>query len=152
MPPARRDAPYSAFNFQVIVQGIADDGTSVKAAFKEVAGLEVAQAPIEYRTGNMDIAVTKLPGLKSFTNITCTRGATGDVEFWNWLKAGLDGQAQRKEGSIVLQDENQQEVMRWNFSGGWPCKYTGPSFDASKNEVAMEKLEICVDALELDAA
>ena len=35
------------------------------------------------------------------------------------------GQVQRADGSIILQDENQAEVMRWNFSRGWPCKYTG---------------------------
>ncbi|MGH2393417.1 MAG: phage tail protein [Candidatus Limnocylindria bacterium] len=89
--------------------------------------------------------------MKTYTNLTCRRGVTGHVEFWNWIKDALDGQVQRADGSIILQDETQTEVMRWNFSRGWPCKYTGPTFNAANNEIAMETLEICVENLELDA-
>ena len=151
MPPVRRDDPYAAHNFQVIVNDISDDGSAVSGAFTEVSGLEVEINAIEYRNGNEDITVRKLSGLKSQTNIVCKRGATGDVEFWNWIKSALDGDVQRAEGAIVLNDENQVEVMRWNFSRGWPCKYTGPSFNAANNEIAMETLEICIEELTLDA-
>ncbi|MGH6689238.1 MAG: hypothetical protein ACREF4_00960 [Gammaproteobacteria bacterium] len=30
-----------------------------------------------------------VPGLKTYTNLTCRRGATGHVEFWNWIKDAL---------------------------------------------------------------
>jgi phage tail-like protein len=150
MPPVRRDDPYPGHNFQVVVQEISDDGASVSGAFTEISGLETEINGIEYRNGNEDITVRKIPGLKTFTNITCKRGATGDVEFWNWVKSAMDGDVQRREGSILLMDENQQEVMRWNFSRGWACKYTGPSFNAANNEIAMETVEICVEELALD--
>ena len=150
MPPVRRDDPYPGHNFQVVVQGISDDGSSVSGAFTEISGLETEINGIEYRNGNEDITVRKIPGLKTFMNITCKRGATGDVEFWNWVKSALDGDVQRREGSIILMDENQQEVLRWTFSRGWACKYTGPSFNAANNEIAMETVEICVEELALD--
>jgi len=150
MPPVQRDAPYAAHNFQVIVNGISDDGAAVSGAFTEISGLEVEINPIEYRNGNEDITVRKQPGLKTQTNLTCKRGATGHVDFWNWIKSALDGDIQRAEGAIVLNDENQVEVMRWNFSRGWPCKYTGPSFNAANNEIAIETLEICIEELSLD--
>jgi phage tail-like protein len=150
MPPVRRDDPYPGHNFQVVVQGISDDGSAVSGAFTEISGLETEINGIEYRNGNEDITVRKIPGLKTFTNITCKRGTTGDVEFWNWVRSALDGDVQRREGSIMLMDENQQEVMRWNFSRGWACKYTGPSFNAANNEIAMETVEICVEELSLD--
>ncbi len=35
--------------------------------------------------------------------------------------------------------------MRWNFSRAWPCKYTGPRFNAANNEIAMESVEFCVE-------
>jgi phage tail-like protein len=151
MPTVIRNDPYPGHNFQVLVTGVSDDGSSVSGAFSEISGLEVAIEAISYRNGNEDITVRKIPGLKTFTNLTCKRGATGHVEFWNWIKNALDGQVQRADGSIILQDENQTEVMRWNFSRGWPCKYTGPTFNASNNEIAMETLEICVEELSLDA-
>lgn len=150
MPPVQRDEPYAAHNFQVIVNGISDDGSAVSGAFTEVSGLEVEVNAIEYRNGNEDLTVRKLPGLRTQTNIMCKRGATGHAEFWNWIKSALEGDIQRAEGAIILKDENQVEVMRWNFSRGWPCKYTGPSFNAANNEIAMETVEICVEELSLD--
>jgi phage tail-like protein len=151
MPPVKRDEPYPAYNFEILVNGISDDGSAVGGAFAEISGLAVEIKPIEYRAGTHDFVVQKQPGLKSQTNLTCKRGATGHVEFWNWIKSALDGDVKRAEGSIILNDENQVEVMRWNFKRGWPCKYTGPSFNAKTNEVAMETLEICIEELLLDA-
>jgi phage tail-like protein len=151
MPTVIRNDPYPGHNFQVVVTGVSDDGSAVSGAFSEVSGLEVTIEAISYRNGNEDITVRKIAGLKTFTNITCKRGSTGHVEFWNWIKKALDGQVERADGSIILQDENQAEVMRWNFSRGWPCKYTGPTFNAANNEIAMETLEICVEELALDA-
>ena len=40
--------------------------------------------------------------------------------------------------------------MRWNFTRGWPCRYTGPTFNAANNEIAIESIEICVERLYLD--
>jgi phage tail-like protein len=150
VPPTRRDEPYAAHNFQIIVNGISDDGSAVSGAFTEISGLEVEIKPIEYRNGNEDITVRKEPGLKTQANLVCKRGATGDTEFWEWIQDALDGNVVRTEGAIILNDENQVEVMRWTFARGWPCKYTGPTFNAANNEIAMETLEICIESLRLD--
>jgi phage tail-like protein len=150
MPPVIREDPYGAYNFLVVINGVSDDGTAVKGSFTEVSGLETEVTPIEYRNGSEDIRVRQLPGLKKFTNITLKRGITGDIEFWEWILAGMSGQVQRTDGSIVLLDENRQEAQRWNFTRGWPCKYTGPGLNAANNEVAMETLEICHEGLEID--
>jgi phage tail-like protein len=151
MPPTRRDEPYAAHNFQILVNGVSDDGAAVSGSFTEIGGLDVEIKPIEYRNGSEGLTVRKQPGLRTQTNLTCKRGATGDVEFWNWIKKAVDGDVQRAEGAIILNDENQVEVMRWNFARGWPCKYTGPSFNAANNEIALETVEICIEELLLDA-
>jgi phage tail-like protein len=151
MPTVIRNDPYPGHNFQVEVNGVSDDGSAVSGAFSEVSGLEITIEAIPYSAGNDDFTPRKIPGQKTFSNLICKRGATGHVEFWNWIKQALDGQVQRADGSIILQDENQTEVMRWNFSRGWPCKYTGPTFNAANNEIALETLEICVEDLSLDA-
>jgi phage tail-like protein len=149
MPPVKRDDPYPAYNFQIEVNGISD-GKTAGGAFSEISGLEVAIHPIEFRLGTDDLT-RKLPGLKSATNIVCKRGTTGDADFFVWIKSGLAGNVKRAEGAIILKDENQNPVMRWTFKRGWPCKYSGPSFKASGNEVAMETVEICIEELLLDA-
>ena len=150
MPPVTRPDPYGGYNFQVTVNGVSDDGTAVKGSFTEASGLEVEISPIEYRNGSEDITVRKIPGLKKFTNITLKKGITGDLEFWNWILDAMNGQVNRTSGSIMLLDENRQEVMRWNFTRGWPCKHTGPGLNAANNEIAMDTLEICHEGLEDD--
>jgi phage tail-like protein len=105
---------------------------------------------IEYRTGNLDITVTKLPGLKKFGNITLKRGFTTSKELWEWRKKVLDGKTERQSGSIVLQNEARQEALRWNFREGWPRKWEGPTFNAKTNEVAIETLEIVCEGIALE--
>ncbi len=151
MPPVARKDPYPSKNFQLILNGVSDDGSSASAGFTEISGLQVEMKPIEYRNGNEDITNRKLPGLKAFSNLVCKRGSTGDVEFWKWVKTALDGNIKRTEGAVILYDEQKKEVMRWTFSRAWPCKYVGPSFKAAGTEVAMETLEICIEELALDA-
>lgn len=150
MPPTFREDPYAGYNFQLVINGVADDPNAVQAAFTEVSGLEVEVDVIEYRSGAEDITVRKLPGLKKYANLVLKRGVTGHPGFWDWINQVLKGQAQRADGSIILLDESKQEVMRWNFRRGWPCKWTGPSLNATTSEVAIETLEICHEGLELD--
>jgi phage tail-like protein len=147
MPPRTREDPYAGYNFQVIVTNVSDDGQAVGGAFNEVTGLELELPPIEYRTGAEDITVRKIPGLKKFTNITLKRGITGDVNFWNWVVRALNGNVLRTSGSIILLNEQREEVMRWNFDRAWPTKYTGPGLNAGKNEIAMETLVLSVESL-----
>ena len=150
MPPVKRADPYPSYNFQVIVTGVSNDGKAVSGSFSEASGLEVEVPPILYRNGSEDITQRKIPGLKKFTDITLKRGITGDVDFWKWIVNALNGQVLRASGAIVLLDENRNEVMRWNFTRGWPCKWTGPGMNAKNNEVAMETLEICHEGLHID--
>jgi phage tail-like protein len=151
MPAKYRDDPYGGYNFEILINGISDDGTAVKGSFAEASGLEVEIQPIEYRNGAEDITVRKIPGLKKYPNLVLKRGILGDPALWNWIQQAMDGKVVRTEGSVVLLDENKQEVMRWNFTRGWPCKWTGPGLNAKNNEIGMETLEICHEGLQLDA-
>lgn len=151
MPPAYRPDPYAVFNFEIIINGISDDGKAVKGAFSEVTGLDMEITPIDYRTGAEDIVVRKLPGLKKFPNLVLKRGIIGDLALWNWIVQGANGKTLRTSGAIVLLDENHVEAMRWNFSRAWPTKFTGPQLGAVKNEVALETLEIAHEGLYIDA-
>jgi phage tail-like protein len=150
MPPVFRNDPYPAYNFEVVVNGISDDGTSVKGSFSEVSGLDTEVEVIEYRTGSERNRVRKLPGLTKTTNVTLKRGIIGDLTFWNWLVNTTQGNVQRTDVAIILLDENRTPVMRWNLTRAWPCKYAGPTLNAKNNEVAIESLEICYEALAIE--
>jgi phage tail-like protein len=150
MPPVRRDDPYPAYNFQVIVTDVSNDGKAVSGSFSEASGLEVEVPPILYRNGSEDITQRKIPGLKKFTDITLKRGITGDTDFWKWIVNALNGQVKRTSGAILLLDENRKEVMRWKFDRAWPCKFTGATMHAGNNEIAMETLVICTESNLID--
>lgn len=139
-----RNDPYSGFNFLVEIDNV------TVAGFNEVSGLTSEQDVIDYRNGDEDTIVRKLPGLKKVTNIVCKRGYTDSKELWEWRKKVLEGKTERQGGAIVLQNEAREPALRWNFREGWPCKWEGPSLNAKNNEVAIESLEICHEGLVLD--
>ena len=141
MPAPQRNDPYKAFNFLVEIDGIAH------AVFSEVTGLESETAVIEYRAGGENV-VRKLPGLTKFGNITLKRGITQDAELWNWRKSIVEGEIDRRNGSIILLDDQRTEVVRWHFREGWICKWEGPTLNAKANEVAIETIEIAHEGLE----
>ena len=140
----KRDDPFSAFNFLVEIDSV------IVAGFSEVGGLDTTTDPIEYRNGNENTTVRKLPGLSKYSNITLKRGYTNSQELWLWRKRVIDGKTQRVSGSIVLLNEARDEALRWNFREGWPTKWTGPAMNAKNNEVAIESLEIAVEHIELE--
>lgn len=136
MATGDRKDPFRAYNFLVEIDGIA------RASFKECSGLDSTQDPIEYREGGEPLHSRKLPGLVKYSNITLKRGITDDADLWAWRKTAMEGKVERKNGSIIMLDDTGAEKLRWNFVAGWPTKWTGPTFNASGNEVAIESLEI----------
>jgi phage tail-like protein len=143
VPAAQRHDPYKAFNFRVEINGIA------RAAFSEVSGLESETAVIEYRVGGEPTTVRKLPGLTKYANIVLRRGITQDAELWNWRQTVVQGNVDRRNGSIILLDDDGTELVRWNFFHGWIAKWEGPALNAQANEVAIETIEIAHEGLEL---
>jgi phage tail-like protein len=137
-----RKDPFRGYNFKVEVGGI------TRAGFREASGLDSSQDAIEYREGVEKLTARKLPGLNKYSNISLKWGVTDDAELWAWRKKSIDGTVERKNGSIVLCDDKGEEKVRWNFVEGWPTKWTGPSFNATGNEVAIETLEIAHEGLE----
>ena len=143
MPTGDRVDPFRAYNFLLEIDNIG------RAGFRECSGLDSAQDPIEYREGNeKPLTVRKLPGLVKYSNITLKWGITDDADLWEWRTKAVNGEIERKNGSIVLLNDVGEEQMRWNFRDGWPTKWTGPSFNATGNEVAIETLEIAHEGLE----
>jgi len=137
MPTGQRVDPYRNYNFKLEIDGIN------KAGFRECSGLDATSDPIEYREGDEKVYTPrKLPGQTKYSNISLKWGITDDHSLFDWRKKTIDGKTERKNGSIVLMNEDGEEKLRWNFVNGWPTKWTGPSFNATANEVAIEALDI----------
>jgi len=134
--------PYRGYRFRVQIDGI------TRAGFRECSGLDSAQDPVEYREGNELMTPRKLPGLNKYANISLKWGVADDKEIWEWRKKAVDGKVERKNVAIILMDQEGQDAVRWNLREGWPTKWTGASFNATGNEVAIESLEIAHEGVE----
>ena len=144
MPTGQRVDPYGGYNFRVEWDGI------IQAGFKTCAGIETEQTAREYREGtDKGLVPRKLPGLLTLSNITLARGITDNRELWAWRDQIAQGKVTRKNVSVILMDDEGNEKWRWNLRNCWPTKWTGPSFDATANEVAIETLELAHEGLSL---
>ena len=136
-----RNDPYSAFNFIVEIDGV------IVGGFAECGGLGTETDIVEYRNGDEDITVRKLPGKAKYPQISLKRGFTDSRELWEWRKLVITGRTQRKSGTIQLLNEARQPALKWNFREGWPSKWEGPALNAKNNDVAIETLEIAHEGL-----
>jgi phage tail-like protein len=137
--------PFAGYNFRVEIDGIE------RAGFKECSGLETSQEPGAYREGtDVSLGMRKLPGLVSSSNITLSRGVTTDSALWEWRQRLMKGEADRRNMSIILMDDQRNDVIRWNLRNCWPVRWSGPALDATADEVAIETLEITHEGLEVD--
>jgi phage tail-like protein len=142
MAPPQRHDPYKASHFVVEIDGIA------AASFSEVSGLTSETEVIEYREGSDRNAVRKLPGLTKYAHLVLKRGITQSAELWQWRRSVVDGAVQRRNGAVVLLDDDGSEAVRWTFAQGWICRWEGPTLRALANEVAIETIEIAHEGLD----
>ena len=145
MPPAARRDPFKSYSFLVEIDGIAS------AAFKSVSGLGAEAEVIEYREGSDPVSSSrKLPGRVKYPNVTLKRGITASRDLWQWWKTVADGNVQRRNVAIVLLDDARTPVLRWLLRNAWVAKIEASELEASKNEVAVESVELAHEGLELE--
>lgn len=142
MATGERKDPFRGYNFRLEIDGISRNG------FRECTGLDASTDVTEYREGDEKVfTARKLPGLNKYSNITLKWGITDDASLWDWRKKVIDGKTERKNVSVVLMNESGEEKLRWNIVNAWPNKWTGPSFNATSSDTAIETLEIAHEGL-----
>lgn len=125
-----------AYRFLVELEGM------VVGGFSEVSGLQAETEVEEYQEGGLNTYVHRLPKRTKYPNIVLKRGATSAGDLWSWYHKAYMGQVQRKDGSIIMQDNAGNEVCRWNFFQAYPVKWNGPELNAKSSDVAVETFEL----------
>ncbi|MCA9973935.1 MAG: phage tail protein [Anaerolineales bacterium] len=137
--------PFRAYNFKLNISGVNE------AHFTECSGLGVKVEPIRYREAGDSYVVRHLPGPVEYQAVTLRYGLTRSDELWRWLMTAVEGRVERKNVSIViLDDDGQQETLRWNLVDAWPTEWKGAPLDAMSKEVAIESLTLVYDSLARD--
>jgi phage tail-like protein len=139
---------FGQYNFLLEIQGVINDNKVIVGGFKSVSGMDSETEVIQFKQGN-DIVVRKKPGRTTYANIVLERGFTATDDLWQWRKNIEDGKIDRRSGSIIVLDQDgQTEVARYNFYEGWPCKWNVPDMNSDTSSMAIEKIEICIEKVE----
>jgi phage tail-like protein len=124
----------------------------VQGAFRECTGLGSQNEVVDYKASGPkgEYVMKKVPGRMTWNPISLKRGITDAMDMWKWRKVVEQGKIDeaRKNGSIVMFNQQGQEIARWNFVNAWPSKITGPTANANANEIAIEELEIVHEGYE----
>ena len=131
------------FNFRIEIEGLA------VASFKECSEIANETEIIVYG-GTTDQLQRKRPGRTKYMDITLKRGQTTDPALWHWRKGVIDGNIDRKAGSVILCGDDGSEVRRFNFFEAWPTKWKGFQLDGKGTDNAVEELTITVERVEQD--
>jgi phage tail-like protein len=134
--------PYGNYNFLVEIDGI------TRAAFQQCSGFDSTIDIIEHREGGENTTLRKLPGMTKYSNLTLKWGITDDRDLYDWHRRVIQGDIERKNGSIVLLNRRGEEVVRWNFYRAWPSKWDGPDLNAEGTDAAIETLELAHEGVE----
>lgn len=143
---SRREA-FGAYYFAVEVDGIRD------AFFRSCSGLKSEAEVVELAEGGLNTTTHKLVGRTKFPNIVLKQGFGGHQLFKlrkYWLNDSPGrplGFGSKRISGIITQMGPNGRTQKWKFVEGWICKWEGPDFDASKNEVSIETIEIAHEGL-----
>jgi len=142
--------PPVAFAFRVKFAG---NNADVDASFQEVSGLESERDVSDIKEGGENRFQHRLPGLMKTRNLVLKRGLmVANSPLFDWCKetfeADFSKRIQPKDLTVSLLDQNQKAVMSWSVARSWPVKWTVESFNAQKNELAIESIEFAYQRLE----
>lgn len=149
MTTAARKDPLPAFCFRVSID--INGCRQGEAYFKSVGGLKHETEVVDYKSGGVNNATYKLVGAVKWSNIVLKRGFTASRELLDWREAWLKPDGKKTRATVTIQqlDTQLNDKMTWTFVDCWPCKWELSELDASKNEIAIETLEIAHHGLSL---
>ncbi len=113
-------------------------------SFREVSGIGVEWETTDYAEGGNNQFVHRLPVRLKYQNIVLKRGVTHQEALLQWLKDAHEQGVQKKRGAltITLKGPGGEDIRTWSFSDAFPVKWTGPTLNATSNQIASETLEI----------
>ena len=142
-----RKEAFGAYYFSVHIEGenIEDN------FFRSCSGLKSESEVQEIAEGGLNTTTHKLIGRTKFPNLVLKKGFAGPpYTLWKLRQRFLDdspGSTLDRFSGVVVQKGPNGTEAKWTFEKGWICKWEGPDFDAGKNEISIETIEIAHEGL-----
>ncbi|GEM_PF-385589 len=145
-PPERKFDHWGGFRFKIEIEKIQ------AGAFTAVDGLTAEIEMIEYQ-GGTDKYPRQIPGRPKVSPIVLKKGYINTAILWDWMKKSMEGEIEHKSASVILiADDNDREVVRYNLFEVWPSRWAGFQLDAQSSNAMIEELELQVRTVERVAA
>jgi len=148
-PPTKsavRKDPLPVFCFYVTIPKLMKDNDH--AFFKSVSGLRYETEIVPVRAGGVNDTTFNLIGSTKWSPLVLKQGFISGSKLLEWRQKWIDGsEMTRVDGAIVQLDTAMKPMAKWDFVQGWPSKWEMGELDASKNELAIETLEIAHNGL-----
>lgn len=125
------------------------DGVGVVANFNSVSGVssEVEIVDNPYVTEQGKIYIGKLPGKPKTPTVTLKRGLTGAAELWEWHINVMQGDPDRRNGSVIMMNTLGEEVLRYNFTNAMVSKISLSEGGATTSGVQIEEATLSCELL-----
>lgn len=143
-------SPPVAFHFVV---SFSKAGPKVSdTAFQEVSGLEHGLDTELVVEGGENRFVHQLPKPAKAPNLTlkrCLTDKTSGLVKWcqETLERDLAKRIEPKDMQLSLLDADQEPVASWAVTNAYPVKWTIGAFDAMKNQLAIETIELAYQTI-----
>jgi hypothetical protein len=93
-----------------------------------------------------DLALPADERAHRFATVVLRRALTQSTELYDWRMKIAAGKRDRRAVTIQQLDSAGGTIVNaWRLDGAWPCRWSGPSFNAVGNDLALEELELCFD-------
>jgi phage tail-like protein len=141
-----RELPYGNCNFRVEIDRLEN------FAFDEVILPELMIAADEVREGSLNVPTSrKFPGRPSLTNLVLRRGFNGRLDLYQWYcQAMTNSEGAVRRVSVVLEDEQGNEVTRWNLGEAFPVRYSFTPLNGLDGSPLIETLEISCNHVQME--
>ena len=140
--PKDQSYPPVAFYFKVIIGGDQKSDNS----FQEVSGLNMELETEDVAEGGENRFVHHLPKTTKHPNLVIKRGiAPKSSKLIKWCKETLESdfstRFKLKPVDVHLLNEQGQVLYSWSITNALPVSWEIEAFNATKNDVAIEKIE-----------
>lgn len=83
-----------------------------------------------------------------FESVVLRRALTRSKELYEWRRRIVDGIDDRRQVTIRQLEAPAGAVANsWRLVRAWPCRWSGPAFNAAESGLAYEELELAFDDL-----
>ncbi|MGF6754538.1 phage tail protein [Paraburkholderia sp. GAS334] len=135
--------PFAAFVYSIEIKDAGSGDHGVVAGFSEVSGLAVEVEVETLREGGENRFEHQIAGPAKYSSRLVLKRGLGDSYYlWSWYLKVMQGEIERRDVTVVLNDPTHKKNRRWTFHAACPVKWTGPDLHAANSAVAFESVEL----------